>query len=84
MILRPPLVLVYHGVGDVPAEHDPDRLFVATRTFIGQIRSLRRRGYGSVTVAQFAERLRGGAPLDGGAPSPSTTAARTTPMSWQR
>ena len=65
MILRPPLVLVYHGVGDVPAEHDPDRLFVATRTFIGQIRSLRRRGYGFVTVAQFAERLRGGAPLDG-------------------
>jgi hypothetical protein len=31
MHLRPPLVLVHHGVGDVPAEHDPDRLFIATR-----------------------------------------------------
>ena len=77
-------MLVYHGVGDVPGKHDPDRLFVATRTFIGQIRSLRRRGYGFVTVAQFAERLRGGAPLDGRCAVTFTTAARTTPRSWQR
>ena len=77
-------MLAYHGVGDVPAEHDPDHLFIATRTFVGQVRSLRRRGYRFLTVAQFADRLRDEAPLaarcaitfdDGGADNADELAA---------
>lgn len=57
--MRPrPLILGYHALGDVPREHDPGNLVVHPDRFRAQIRSLRRRGYELVTVAEFADRMR--------------------------
>src|SRR5687767_10939860 len=64
-MLRPPLVLGYHGVRDVDPGHDPVRLFVSPERLAGQIRSLKRRDYEFLTVAGFVERLSGGGSMDG-------------------
>ncbi|MFY9579547.1 MAG: polysaccharide deacetylase family protein [Gaiellaceae bacterium] len=66
---RPPLVLAYHGIGDVPRTLDPHNLFVPAERFVDQISRLRRRGYSFITLAEFAgtlanpERLRGACAL---------------------
>lgn len=58
---RPPLILAYHGVSDVPAHRDPEGLFIAPRQLRWQIRRLRRWGYEFLTFGALAERLRAGA-----------------------
>jgi peptidoglycan/xylan/chitin deacetylase (PgdA/CDA1 family) len=57
---RPPLVLNYHGLGDIPRELDPSNLFVQPERFRKQLRSLIDRGYEFVKVSEFVDRLRAG------------------------
>ncbi len=52
------LILGYHVLADVPRELDPGHLAVDPERFRHQLRSLRRRGYELVTVAEFASRFR--------------------------
>lgn len=58
---RPPLVLMYHGVADVPARRDPEGLFVRPADLRSQIARLRRWGYTLLTFAAVAERVAAGA-----------------------
>jgi peptidoglycan/xylan/chitin deacetylase (PgdA/CDA1 family) len=62
---RPPLVLNYHGLGEIPRELDPSNLFVKPKQFRRQMRSLARRGYEFVTVSEFVGRLVDGKPPAG-------------------
>lgn len=54
---RPPLILAYHGVGDVPLRDDPHGLFVRPRKLRRQIATLRRWGYELLTFGAMSERL---------------------------
>jgi peptidoglycan/xylan/chitin deacetylase (PgdA/CDA1 family) len=54
------LILAYHGVGDVPARHDPHGLFVRPREVERHIRTLRRWGYELLTCSAMAERVAAG------------------------
>ena len=56
-VLRPPLILGYHGIANVDPPHDPIRLFVPPRKLERQIAWLRRFGYEFVTMSEFGERL---------------------------
>jgi peptidoglycan/xylan/chitin deacetylase (PgdA/CDA1 family) len=58
--LRPPLALLYHGVGELPRRHDPRRMMLSPRRFRRHLRSLAKRGYEFVTVSEFADRLSDG------------------------
>ncbi|MET4077438.1 polysaccharide deacetylase family protein [Janibacter sp. UYMM211] len=60
---RTPLVLMYHGIGEVPAASDPDNLYVPEAAFAAQLDHLAARGW---TVLDEAGYL---AALDG-APTP--------------
>lgn len=51
----PPLILAYHGVGDVPAHRDPEGLFITPRQLRAQIARLRRWGYSFVTFGAMAD-----------------------------
>jgi peptidoglycan/xylan/chitin deacetylase (PgdA/CDA1 family) len=62
---RPPLILAYHGINEIPSRYDPARLFVPPTRFSGQVRSLARRGYRFVRVSELAVRLHTGADLHG-------------------
>ena len=53
-MLTPPVVLAYHGIGDVPANHDPAHLMVAPDRFRRQLDMLARRGYRFVSLSEFA------------------------------
>lgn len=64
MRLRP-LVLGYHGVADVPPEHDPYHLMVPPAAFRTHVESLLARSYTFVTVTEFVRRLVAGERLDG-------------------
>lgn len=64
-VTRPPMVLAYHVVAEVGAEHDPDLLAVPPERFRQQIQSLQRRGYTFVSVRELAQQLHGGGPLPG-------------------
>jgi peptidoglycan/xylan/chitin deacetylase (PgdA/CDA1 family) len=56
------LVLAYHVIGDVARAHDPHNLAVGEDAFRSQVRTLQRRGYAFVTMAELARRLpQGGA-----------------------
>ena len=57
---RPPLILAYHGVGDVPLRRDPHGLFVRPRDLRRQIATLRRWGYELLTCGAIAERVASG------------------------
>jgi peptidoglycan/xylan/chitin deacetylase (PgdA/CDA1 family) len=57
-VLRPPLVLAYHALGEVAPEHDPENLVHPPAKFRKEIRALKRRGYEFVTAAEFGRRLR--------------------------
>jgi peptidoglycan/xylan/chitin deacetylase (PgdA/CDA1 family) len=49
-----PLVLCYHGVGEVDDDIDPNRLVVSPKNLAGQIRWLKRRGREFVTASALA------------------------------
>jgi len=57
-IVRPPVVLNYHGVGEVPLEQDYYRLFVSPAQLQRDIRLLLSLGYRLVTFADMAGRAR--------------------------
>ena len=57
---HPPLILAYHGVGDVPLRRDPHGLFVRPRDLRRQIATLRRWGYELLTCGAIAERVAAG------------------------
>jgi len=61
----PPLVVAYHGLGQVPHALDPSGLMVPEESFRRQVRRLRRRGYRFVTQSELARRLAAGEPVDG-------------------
>jgi peptidoglycan/xylan/chitin deacetylase (PgdA/CDA1 family) len=60
-----PLILCYHGLGDVPRELDPHGLMVPPERFRAQVQAVGRRGYAFTTVAEFARRLHAGVPVAG-------------------
>jgi peptidoglycan/xylan/chitin deacetylase (PgdA/CDA1 family) len=61
----PPLVLAYHGLGELPRRLDPHNLLVAPERFERQVRSLVRRGYELVTITEFVRRLADSGPPRG-------------------
>src|SRR3954453_9456185 len=63
--MRPPVVLAYHAVGDVPREQDPDGLVVPLEELRQAITSLRERGYRFLTAAEFVREMRDGRPPRG-------------------
>jgi peptidoglycan/xylan/chitin deacetylase (PgdA/CDA1 family) len=63
-VLKPPVILGYHGIADVDPRHDPVRLFVAPDDFRRQVQRLLRRGYEFSTMAEFARRLSEGGDLE--------------------
>ncbi len=64
MLPSPPVILGYHGVADVEAGHDPVRLFVSPSRIRRQVRSLLRRRYRFLTVADFVAEQGAGGDLD--------------------
>ena len=58
------MILGYHGIAEVAPRHDPARLFVSPDRLRAQIQRLQRRGYRFLTMAEFAEQLASGEPLD--------------------
>lgn len=60
MRVRPPLILAYHGVGEVPLRRDPHGLFVRPRDLRRQVATLRRWGYELLTCGAMAERVAAG------------------------
>jgi peptidoglycan/xylan/chitin deacetylase (PgdA/CDA1 family) len=57
---RPPLVLAYHGIGDVPLRLDPDGHFVQARELARHVARLRAWGYELVSFGKLAERVAAG------------------------
>lgn len=66
---RFPLILGYHGIGEVDARHDPYQLYVRPEAFASQIRLLQGKGYEFVTMSEFADRQQ-----EGGEPPRGTVA----------
>jgi peptidoglycan/xylan/chitin deacetylase (PgdA/CDA1 family) len=64
-VMRPPLVLAYHGLGVFPRSLDPYNLMLDPARFREQVRSLRRRGYRFVRLSEIARSLAGGRPPQG-------------------
>jgi peptidoglycan/xylan/chitin deacetylase (PgdA/CDA1 family) len=60
--VKPPLVLAYHGLGELTPAQDPDGLMVPPERFRRHVVRLRSRGYEFVTQAEFARRLRAAGP----------------------
>lgn len=58
--LKAPLTLLYHAIGEPPSDCDAEerRLFVTPRQFERQMATLARRGYRSLSLAEFSRRLR--------------------------
>ena len=52
-----PLVLAYHGLGELPRRLDPHNLLVTPERFERQVRSLQRRGYEFVMLTELVRRL---------------------------
>lgn len=59
-LMRPPLVLGYHSLGDCSAEHDPHNLMVKPKQFRDQILTLRRREYRFTPLLELVAQLDGG------------------------
>lgn len=55
-----PLVLGYHGIADVPLEHDPHHLMLPAAAFRAQVEWLQARSYAFVTVSELVRRLGAG------------------------
>lgn len=64
-MMRPPLVLAYHAIGELASEHDPDDLVVSAESFSYHVETLKRRGYRFVKSSEFARLLHAGSPLGG-------------------
>lgn len=64
-LLRPPLILAYHGLGSLERSLDPYNLMLEPDRFRWQVRTLRRRGYRFVSLAELAEQVRAGIPQSG-------------------
>jgi peptidoglycan/xylan/chitin deacetylase (PgdA/CDA1 family) len=62
LMLRPPLILGYHGITRLEGRFDPQHLVVDPERFLRQVRLLKRRGYTFLTVSEFVGRLRGHQP----------------------
>lgn len=62
---RRPLVLGYHGIADVPLEHDPHNLMISPAAFRAQMEWLQERSYEFLTVSEFVRRLLAGESLRG-------------------
>jgi peptidoglycan/xylan/chitin deacetylase (PgdA/CDA1 family) len=60
--VRPPLVLMYHGVGERPRARDPHHLFVPPARLRAQLSFLLERGWRPLRLAEY---------LDGGVDGPS-------------
>ena len=63
-LLRPPIVLAYHGVAEGAEAEDPDRLLLDPTLFERQLRMLVRRGYRFTTASEALEEP-GGRPAAG-------------------
>ena len=61
----PPLVVAYHGLGEVPYALDPSGLMVPVASFRRQVTRLRTRGYRFVTQARLAAAIAAGEPAQG-------------------
>lgn len=59
-LARPPVILAYHGIADVPLQADYFRLFVSPGAVATQIRLFRRLGYTFVTFAEMIRRVGNG------------------------
>ena len=57
---RHPLVLAYHGVGDVPLRREPNGLFVRADEVLKHVRQLRAWGYTLMTFGALADRVAAG------------------------
>lgn len=64
-LLRPPLVLAYHGLGPHQARLDPHNLMVDPLQFRAQMRRLRGRGYRFVSLRDYVDGLVEGEEMDG-------------------
>jgi peptidoglycan/xylan/chitin deacetylase (PgdA/CDA1 family) len=64
-LMRPPLVLAYHAVGELPPALDPEGLMVPPDELRAQVRFLQSRSYLFVTSSEFAQRLHEGRRLNG-------------------
>jgi peptidoglycan/xylan/chitin deacetylase (PgdA/CDA1 family) len=64
-LLRPPVVLAYHGVGRADPEDDPERLVTSPELLASHIRMLQRRRYSFLTAEEL---------LDAGGPRHRTAA----------
>ncbi|MGI8846115.1 MAG: polysaccharide deacetylase family protein [Thermoleophilaceae bacterium] len=62
--MSPPLVIAYHGLGEVPFVLDPSGLMVPVVAFRRQVRRLRKRGYRFVPQSELARRLAAGDSVD--------------------
>lgn len=56
-LLRPPLILHYHAVGDVAEELDPHNLVIDPDAFTLQLQTVGARGYRFVTLDELTSRL---------------------------
>jgi peptidoglycan/xylan/chitin deacetylase (PgdA/CDA1 family) len=61
-MIRPALILVYHGVAPISRQLDPRNLVVDPDRFTAQVEVLQRRDYEFVTVSEFVRRLAAGPP----------------------
>jgi peptidoglycan/xylan/chitin deacetylase (PgdA/CDA1 family) len=61
-MLKPSLVLAYHGLGRHSSKLDPHNLMVDPELFYRQMLALGRRGYRFVRLTEFAHELRHGTP----------------------
>jgi peptidoglycan/xylan/chitin deacetylase (PgdA/CDA1 family) len=59
-----PLVLHYHGLGDVPRRLDPHELMLSSAAFRSQVGLLKKRGYRFVAQQELARILATGKPAD--------------------
>jgi peptidoglycan/xylan/chitin deacetylase (PgdA/CDA1 family) len=61
-MIRPALILVYHGIARISPQLDPRSLVVDPERFTAQVEVLKRRDYEFVTVSEFVRQLDGGPP----------------------
>ena len=64
-MMRPALILVYHGIARIERRLDPRNLVVDPERFVAQVELLKRRDYEFLKVSEFVSRLDGGAPSSG-------------------
>lgn len=63
-LAAPPLVLLYHALGEVRPEHDPHNLVLPPARFRRDLEGLLARGYEFIRLTEFSQRLRRGDRLE--------------------